>query len=361
MNGAAPLPPLLLQGLDSLYVSYCLDVATSGLDLGEIAYRREKLRSTRDARFARIELGSESFALKPNGRYPYSYVIDNAYFSIGFAERMQPSFYVQYSSKGLWELGIDELEHRFRRWTESVGLTELRADKVARADWAFDFHLPVVDFTPDHVVSRSRKNDSYRENQTLQTIRYGRNDIVVRLYDKVAEIEQSSDKSFFFELWGRRADVWRVEFQIRGERLKQAGIQSLDSLRALQSDLLRELAHSHTTLRRPSRDSNPSRWPLHPLWQAVQKEIACMPQSGLVRQFDEKRHLAYRIHRQAQALHGNLKGLAALLSIAQQEDTPLSLAELIDQLPDELTPHHDPLTWETDVNKRIEGYALGQW
>ena len=86
-----------------------------------------------------------------------------------------------------------------------------------------------------------------------------------------------------------------------------------------------------------------------------------MPQSGLVRDIDEKRLLEYRIHRQTQSIYGNLKGLAALLSIAQGEAEALSLRDVIDQLEDELAIHHEATHWEPAIEKRIEGYALGQW
>ncbi|EKE72420.1 hypothetical protein [Oceanibaculum indicum] len=363
MNNLAvpPLPALLLQGLDSLYVSFYLDVTNSALDLDEIAYQRERLRQSRDGKFTRIELGSEAFALKTHGRFPYSYVIENELFSVAFAERMQPSFHVQFLSKGLWQEGLDGLELRFRSWAESMGLVEQRLETVSRADWAFDFHVPVVDFSADHLLSKARKTSAYKDNRALQTIVAGKGDVVIRLYDKVAEIEESSGKSFFYELWGRTSEIWRVEFQLRGERLKPAGVRSLDDLRGLQGDLLRELTHNHTSLRRPTGDSNLSRWPLHPLWTALQAEIGHMPQSGLIRDIDEKRLLEYRIHRQTQSIYGSLKGLAALLSIAQGEAEALSLRDLIGQLEDELVIHHEHPVWERDVRTRIEGYALGQW
>jgi hypothetical protein len=38
-------PPLLLSGLDSLYVSYYLDLAKGGIDFEELSYSKERLKA----------------------------------------------------------------------------------------------------------------------------------------------------------------------------------------------------------------------------------------------------------------------------------------------------------------------------
>ena len=116
---------------------------------------------------------------------------------------------------------------------------------------------------------------------------------MVRVYDKIAEINQQSGKSFFFQLWGVENSVWRVEFQVRRARLKQGGINTLDDMQERQGDILRELAGVHTTLRVPTGDSNRSRWPLHPLWNALQLHVSRMMQTGLVRDIDPTQALEY--------------------------------------------------------------------
>jgi len=68
-----------------------------------------------------------------------------------------------------------------------------------------------------------------------------------------------------------------------GERLMAAAISTLDDLEPLQGDLLRELATRHTRLCVPTSDSNRTRWPLHPLWQALQAHVETLPQTGHVR------------------------------------------------------------------------------
>ena len=87
------------------------------------------------------------------------------------------------------------------------------------------------------------------------------------MYDKVAEVEQQSDKVWFFILWGQDRDVWRIEWQVRKAVLREFGIVTVEDLRKCQGDLLRYLCAEHTTLRVPTGDEDRSRWALHRLWQ----------------------------------------------------------------------------------------------
>ena len=63
----------------------------------------------------------------------------------------------------------------------------------------------------------------------------------MRIYDKVAEIMQQSEKHWFYDLWGQNKDVWRVEFQVRRPHLKKVGVDGLADLHSFKGDILREL------------------------------------------------------------------------------------------------------------------------
>lgn len=362
-NGAAsrPTPPLLLCGLDSLYVSYYLDLQKSVLDLDLLAYRKERLKEARGENLTEIELGTERFALMPYGKHPYTYILANEAFEVRLGEKMSPSCHVQFTSRFLWQCGLTDLLNRFGSWLASLKLSHKLPEVVARADWAFDYHLPALDFGADDFVSRFRKDSIHRQNGIVQTFTLGRGDFVLRVYDKVAEIQEQSQKFWFYDLWGCRNAVWRIEFQVRRARLQQAGIDTVEDLRLLQNDILRELAANHTTLRRPSGDGNRARWPLHALWSALLHDIGRLPQTGLVREIDPKGTLSMRIDRQGRALYGNLKAFAALISDREDRDAPLSFAELLGALPSILRTHHNDVVWRADVNKRLRALRLGQW
>jgi hypothetical protein len=354
-------PQLLLRGLDSLYVSYYLNLRGSRLDFEDLAFQREKLRQSRVDDFAPLTLGCERLALRPYGRKPYTFILGNEAFEIRLGEHIRPACHVQFLSDGLSLLGLDAAVGRLEAWFESLSLRTTKLEIIARADWAFDYHLPEVDFIPDHFVTRADKQGDWREHRLLQSVQLGTGDTVVRIYDKVAEIDQQSGKAWLYELWGRKSEVWRIEFQVRRDRLAEADIDTVSSLKELQGDLLRELASRHTSLRRPSEDSNRARWPLHPLWHALRDDIAGLPQTGLIRAIDPRAPLKWRRHHQLKALYGSLKGLAAIQTLLTEQHQPCSLEELLRALPALLKPHHNRLVWPLDVRRRITGYELGQW
>ena len=357
-NGAAPR--LLLHGLDSLYVCYNLDLATSAIDFAELEYRKQLARD-RDEGKATIEIGGERFQVRASGRHPYRFVLTNKDFEFALAERMHPSLKVQFYSEALWRDGAKSLHERVQAWARAIGAKTLKLEQVIRADWAFDFDLPLVDFGEDHFVTRARKNSKWRDGQHVQTFTLGTGDTVLRVYDKVAEIENASDKAWFYDLWGQRENVWRVEFQIRSERLKTGGIRTLADLEDQQGDLLRELATGHTSLRRPNGDSNRARWPLHPLWKALEAAIEKLPQFGLCRHYDPKNALEYRYRKQGQALYGHLKGLAALSALLHPAKGAPSLETLIAKLPEAVGPFHTKIHWASEIERRLRQHEVGQW
>jgi hypothetical protein len=75
----------------------------------------------------------------------------------------------------------------------------------------------------------------------VQTIQYGKGDVVLRIYNKVIEIEEHSDKVWLFQFWGVSADVWRIEWQIRKDVLKRFSIRTFEDLFSGYGDALRYL------------------------------------------------------------------------------------------------------------------------
>lgn len=353
-------PTLLLRGLDSLYVSFYLDTGSGLIDWDDLGFRKERVGRERGRSIAEITLGTETFALKPFGKHPYRFILSNRAFEVRLGENMSPSCHVQFASEGLWTEGASGMMARFYDWAASMRLDQIKPEVVSRADYAFDYHLPVADFDTESFVSRAKKDGHWRENGAYQSFQIGVGDVVVRVYDKVAEISQASEKTWFYQLWDRTDEVWRVEFQVRDARLKQAGIRTFADLQGYQADLLRELATGHTTLRRPTADPNRSRWPLHPLWQALQAQIATMPQTGLAAAIDEAAALDWRLHRNLKSLLGYLKNIAALDAAKKGQDEAASFEAFMAALPQMLTRHNDEHVWKTDTALKIQKVRLGQ-
>jgi len=357
---AADQHRLLLSGLDSLFVGYYLDPVGSKLDFDDLTYQQALRQEDRALAYEPIRLGSREFLLRPHGGHPYKFVIYDEDFEIRFTERMQPNFYVRFLSKGLWLKGVGQLENDLKDFFGSLRLNPLREEGVSRADWAFDYHLTNPDFKIEHFVSKAKKDNVWRSDGEVETLTFGKGDTVVRVYDKVVEIEQQSDKSWFHQLWDRKTEVWRIEVQARRERLKVGGIDTLRDLHDLSADLLREVLRGHTTLRAPSGDSNRSRWPLAPLWQNLLGVIDQLPQTGLVAAYDPATELDYRIAKHTQAVYGNLKHLAALHGIKTRKGAQITLEDLLAALPGYAGPYHSPDEWTQEVARKIKAVEAGK-
>jgi hypothetical protein len=349
------LTPLAV-GIDSLYVSCFCDGL--GFDWEALAFEKEKLRTSPATSYTEIEFGGERFALHRGGCKPYSYMLSNKAFTLRLGERVEPKCYVQLRSEVLWTSGLETALSRLDGIWRQIGTTQKRPPTVSRVDTAFDFAIGKPDFDIDCFTSRATKDATWRENRSTQTLHFGTSDVVCRVYDKVAEIEQVSGKTWMFDIWGTREGVWRAEFQIRDGRLRKAGIATLDQLRAHLPGLVKELAERHTTLRRPSGDSNRSRWPLHPMWEglvgAVDQLISPPERTPPPLICGSEFQLAL----QMRSILGDLKGIAATLS-AGRGGGPPTLGELIVRLPRLLAPYHQPDLWRADVAEKIRKRELG--
>lgn len=352
------LPKLLISGIDSLYVSYYLDGL--GFDWEDLDYRKEQLKQDRRQDFTRVLLGGQGWNLMPYGKFPYAYTLRNEYFQIFLAKNNSPNCYVQFQSKGLWTKGVDWLHNWLLDWFDELAIKQTRTESVSRVDFAFDFDLPVIDFKQDDFISRAAKDSLWRQHGTAQSFIFGSGTVVLRLYDKVAEIEQQSEKYWFYDLWGQEKNVWRIEFQIRSNRLKKIGINSLEDMKDFRGDILRELAIKHTSLRQPTNDINRSRWPYHPLWKSLLDAIDQEPQTGLIETFQPANSLNYSLNHQLRSFYGDIKGLGSLLSVMRSRNTPMSFEKTLELLPKLLEKTHHPILWTTDVQKRMDKRRMGQ-
>lgn len=352
----------LLYGFDTIECAYYLrKTYGSALDFARLAIEKEALRQIKHAEPKVINLGGVDFLLQPYGSSSgFPFVITNPDFTIAFGEFNNPSFFVKFRSLALWRESTFALHQRFMQWAEGLGLVPIKPEGISRVDFSFDYHLPVIDFDEDSFVSLSCKDTQYRKDGKVQTFKFGESDVVLRIYDKVAEIEEQSGKSWFFELWGVNENVWRIEWQVRKSILKRFGIRTFTDLRDNQGDILRYLANEHTTLREKNDDSNRSRWPLHPLWLDLQAQIEELNCTGVYREIDQQAILNERLMRITISMYGYLKRIAAIHCLQTGEDM-ISDAEAMSRLENLIARVHEPMTWRNDVSKRMDSIRLGQW
>ncbi len=351
----------LLSGHDTIEVCYYLQPGPGcQINFFDIGLKREALRQSKRRDPVFLKLGDIDFLLKPSGsRNGYPIVMENADYVVEFGEFNDPSFRVKLRSKALWRSGAQVLHERFMVWSRTIGLVATKPESLSRVDFTFDYEIKEVDFDEDSVLSLSVKDNKYRDSGKLNGLVFGKGDVVLRIYDKVLEIDQQSHKEWFFQLWNQQEDVWRIEWQVRQEHLRRFGIRTFADLDGQQGDLLRYLAESHDTMRIQQSDSNRSRWPTHPLWLDLQERIQDFNCQGILREIDDIEAIEERLMRIAISVYGYLKRLAALRSVQHSLD-PMPAQRAQSELKALLDIVHDKMTWQTDVENRMKLIRLGQ-
>ncbi len=351
----------LLTGLDTVECAYYLaPLPGSALDFGWFGIQKERLRHSKSRDPLPVALGGMECLLQPYGSASgYPFVLTNPDYTMAFGEFNAPSFFVKFSSLALWREGALSLHQRFLAWAGRVGLAVYRPESLSRVDFTFDYGLPVMDFDEDSFVSLSAKDTQYRKDGQIQTFVLGKGDVVLRVYDKVAEICEHSGKTWFYELWGQQEHVWRIEWQVRKAILRRFAIRTFDDLFSGQGDVLRYLVEEHDSLRMPQTDSNRSRWPVHPLWLDLLEQVQALAMQGVYRDLDPAVFLEERLMRMAVSVYGYLKRVAAVYCL-QEGKAMLAPDDALNRLESLLERLHDPLTWEADVAKRMVQMRLGQ-
>ncbi|WP_174874426.1 hypothetical protein [Vogesella oryzae] len=350
----------LLAGHDTVQCAYYLHrAAHCTLDFTFLSIEKERLRQAKQRDACVLIVGGMPWSLKPYGSGSgYPLVMENADFKVEFGEFNNPSFFVTYRSQALWQHGAMALHQRFLQWADGVGLASVKPPSLSRVDFTFDYFLPKRDFDLQSFVSLAGKDSQYRENGQEQTFAFGKGDVMLRVYDKVAEIAQQSDKVWFLPLWGVEQGVWRIEWQVRKAILKRFGIRTMDDLFERQADCLRYLANEHDSLRVPSGDSNRSRWPLHPLWLDLLQQIELLDGQGVYREIDPKMVLDERLMRIGVSLYGYAKRVAAIECLRSGREF-MALDEAVGKIDRLLQRVHDAATWRSDVEKRVTEMRLG--
>lgn len=352
----------LISGFDTIECAYYLMRNDDcQLDFIDLEVQKQLLKSNKSKQGKPISLGNEEFMLASHGSASgYPFIIENDAFIIQFGEMNRPNFFVKYRSIALWHYGAQALHERFLAWAASVGMTPNRPEKLSRVDFAFDYQIPEIDFDEDSFVTSAKKDNQHRKNGKIQTLKFGTDQIVLRIYNKTDEIEEKSHKTWLYDLWKTDQNVWRIEWQVRKQFLKFMSIEAFSDLADLQGDMLRMLVKDHTTLRIKSDDSNRSRWGMHLLWLDLIERVNEMDGIGLVRSLDMPALIEERFCRMAISVYGYVKRVAAINQIYSGEDKSY-VDEAFTHLQNRIMEIHDPLTWQMDVDRRVKEMRLGEW
>jgi hypothetical protein len=194
-----------------------------------------------------------------------------------------PNVYVSFLSRSLWGCGVKVLLAMVGRLVGELGGT-VKALKPSRVDLCADFHVPgglCLSVLRDLGVPEDIMTSDIMKGCQLETFYIGarHGSIQARVYDKAKE-SLKNYKEWFLDIWHveKLEDIWRVEFQLRREALRQYGLNTVPELLAALGGMWADLTVNWYSLRLRD-DSNTSRRSVHPFWRAVQ---ACAERFGPV-------------------------------------------------------------------------------
>lgn len=271
----------LRHGVDSLYLSFAGGIDPQlALWLQECKARAQS-NNENVVSLAGIGLGDHHFMVLPRGRGRFAFVLEDNWFSIQLSNAsagVLPLALVQIRSEYLTSVGPEEAVKTVTALIEDMG--EVKGPpKISRidlfADFATDYDMAL--FPGRDWVKRSKKRAIHEECDEVTGISFGSgNEVSARLYDKTRELLKSG-KDYMRPLWAAegwdgRAQVWRMEYQIRREGLPEPMKGSAADALPLCGNLWRYLCDDWLRLAIPSQsDDTRTRWPTHPLWEDVSR------------------------------------------------------------------------------------------
>lgn len=171
-----------------------------------------------------------SFNLQRVGTKQYPYIMTTADLTLGLTPQShtgnKPNVFLKIGSMSCQD-DLEGLIRRFKNWIHFIGGTIFQ-EKVSRIDIAADIkeHIENTNIEDYHRhICRSRFCDPHIDDRKLAGITIGRGAILLRVYDKIREMEskQAHEKqSFFTYLWGgKQEQITRAEFQLRRKPIKE--------------------------------------------------------------------------------------------------------------------------------------------
>jgi hypothetical protein len=278
----------LLWGVDSLYLSFPGDLSEKMEAELEHLKLLGQSESEREQAQAQIKIGQHLFEVLGNGAPRFPFILADNCFFIKFSRnraKSLPLASVQISSEYLSAVGVDAATANLCSIIAQFGDVQ-GPPKISRVDVFLDF-ICTVDF--DEIkqecwMTRANLLAKYYDRRIPQpftgwVVGQG-GDLSSRLYEKTVEIEFKSRKMYLHELWQPRGwvlgdKVWRQEFQLRRDVLKQLNIHIVPELLKLQGELWRYLTEDwlRLAIHNPNDDTR-TRWPTHPVWEDIAQVYA---------------------------------------------------------------------------------------
>jgi len=289
---------LLRVAVDSLYLSFAgrlHDHVFEALKALKILAQSDQPEEQAQAQYV---LGSHVFEVKDKGAGVFPFVIDDNAYRIQLSRpgKKLPMAYVKVSAEYLAHKGplavLDEILTLLADLGEVTG-----TNLVSRVDLAVDFVSDVVMDSWDRIawVTRASQIQAHATNQHFTGWSIGMGGVIgARLYDKTREIVQSGkDWAMLLWLpagWQSGEAVWRLEFELKREVLKELGFGSLETVLANLGGLWRYATADWLRLTVPNEhDATRARWLNHLLWNELAAVDWNSPSKELLKRFSNTR------------------------------------------------------------------------
>ncbi|BHH85762.1 hypothetical protein [Desulforhopalus sp. 52FAK] len=219
-------PPIVVNGLDFLKVSFWLDW-DSTTPFPELDSLKAHLQTGEELTIPYHAPGGFDWNLHRTGTSRYTYRLTTGDLTLLFNTRKSdgvvPNARLEIGSLSCWSPGFFTIYERICSWLKALGATFVR-ESVSEVHLAADFiNVDIKSLgieNEDKWISRVHKFNVHYHRRNLSGICLGKGDIMLRIYDKVLELQNSPHKQIVFaEIWEsvpyNTYPVTRVEFQLR--------------------------------------------------------------------------------------------------------------------------------------------------
>lgn len=209
-------------------------------------------------RFIPTVLDGVQYRVMASASQSYSVILQNGDISIflrKFSKKVKnPVLKVEFRAEYLCRVGYVKAVKQVQRLIELCFIENpiYRVKEIHLATDIQGYEFTPLDFYRIRSLSRNRtifsedEKNSYYNNQRFTGMTYGKGDLMLRIYNKTIEIGKNKNKGFIQALkWQFNSDfnpdltVWRIEGQIRRDKLKELALDSvnLDSLESVLNNI----------------------------------------------------------------------------------------------------------------------------
>lgn len=283
--------PVKIKSVDTVYFGIDINDYFKKVEalLSELSFHKRLGQSLRIPQ--QVEYNKILMTIELTGARFYAYRLTCKDFTLLFAEKAvidSPPVKVQFSSDYLWSYGYKKAYELFIEWFQEAFNLKIESTRISRLDICIDTDEAEFNQNDINGIVTYSKSKTIHFVSEIDDINYsgriftgftiGRGkSILCRIYDKTREIKKSG-KEWFKDIWqsnswNEECPVWRVEYQLRRDVLKEFKINSvLDSFDKLDS-LWKYLTVQWLQIRRPVKNEKVTNWIVKNKWIVIQNAV----------------------------------------------------------------------------------------